>query len=71
MSVYQGINPRTLRPMFRYFAPVGKLSRYSGKHTARLRTPDLCLWVRKATGLEGAQRVWKDEGARITYRLEA
>jgi hypothetical protein len=71
VSVYQGINPRTLRPMFRHFAAVGRLSKYSAKHTAVLRTSDLCLWLRKAKGLEGAQRVWVDEGAKITYRLAA
>lgn len=71
MSVYQGINPRTLRPMFKYSVPVGKLSRYPKQHTAVLRTSDLCLWVRKTTGLEGAQRAWTDHGAKITYRLGA
>ncbi len=70
MSVYQGINPRTLRPMFKYFA-VGKLSKYPTHHTTVLRTPDLCLWVRQTTGLEGVQGAWVDSGARITYRLGA
>ncbi|KKL69815.1 hypothetical protein LCGC14_2111150 [marine sediment metagenome] len=57
--------------MFKYAVPVGKLSRYPKHHTVVLRTPDLCLWVRKVRGLEGAQRAWRDEGARITYRLGA